>query len=187
MKRSLFALALAAALPLSAQAGEVNYSYVQAGYSSTRVEGGDFNGWGVEGSAGFNDNFYIFGGYKTGDEGSLDLNQTNVGLGWHSTGDLQWFVEGSWINNEVDYGGGFSDDDNGHALTVGLRTFFGDNFEMDAEVNYTDVGDFGDGVGLGASGIYHFNETWGAYASYDYSDRGSYEFNTWGLGVRASF
>jgi len=187
MKRALFALALAAALPLSAQAGEVNYNHVQAGYSSTGVENADFNGWSVDGSVGFKENFYIFGGYITGVETSTDLNQARVGLGWHSTGPAQWFVEGSWIRNELDYSGGFSDHDNGHDLAVGVRGFLGDSFEGMAKVNYTDVGDFGDGIGAGVTGLYHFNDTWGAYASYDYSDRGSFEFNTWGVGVRASF
>lgn len=189
LKRSLFALALAAALPMSAQAGEVSYSYIQAGYASTNLDvfDVDFDGWSLDGSYGFNDNFYAFGGYKTGDYSSVDFNQTNLGMGWHSTGTAQWFAEISWIKNEIDYGGGSNFDDNGYSVAGGVRGFMGENFEGNAKVNYVDVGDFGDGFGVGLSGIYHFGDTWGAYASYDYSNRDEVDVDTWGLGVRASF
>ena len=193
LKRSLFALALATALPMSAQAGEVSYSYIQAGYAATNVGGGDFDGWSVDGSIGFGEsNFYGFGGYTTGDESSTDFNQTHLGLGWHSTGNAQWFGELSWIKNDVDFGGGFGVDDNGYNVSGGVRGFLGDKFEGKVKIGYTDVGNFGDGFSAGVSGILHFNDTWGAYASYDYSDRSNTYFgdtsvDTWGLGVRASF
>lgn len=187
MKRTIFALALALALPVSAQAGEINYNFIQAGYASTSFDGGDFNGWNLNGSVGFADNFYAFAGYSTGDESSIDLNQTNLGLGWHSTGEAQWYAEVSWIKNEIDFGGGFSFDDSGYTVAGGVRGYLGDNFEGGIELNYSDVGDFGDGIGVGLNGTYHFNETWGAYASYDYSDRNNFDLDTWGLGVRASF
>lgn len=190
LKRTLFALALAAALPMSAQAGEVSYSYIQAGYASTHLDdlgGADFNGWSLDGSVGFGDSsFYGFGGYKTGDESSVDLNQTHLGVGWHSSGTAQWFAEVSWIKDEIDYGF-TSFDDNGFSVGGGVRGFMGDKFEGNAKLSYTDVGDFGDGFGVGLAGIFHFNDTWGAYASYDYSDRGDFNLDTWGLGVRASF
>lgn len=189
IKRSLLAFALAAALPLSAQAGEVNYNFVQAGYASTNIDtlNADFNGWNLEGSVGFSDNFYAFGGYTTGDKNSVNFNQTQLGLGWHTAGPAQWFGELSWINNEVDFGGGVNDNDNGYRVAGGVRGFLGDKFEGKASLNYTDVGNFGDGIGTSLSGVYHFNDTWGAYASYDYSDRSNTSINTWGLGVRASF
>lgn len=187
MKRTFLALALTAALPISAQAAEVNYNFVEAGYASTSVDGGDFNGWNIDGSVGFGSNFYGFAGYTTGDESSADLNQTKLGVGWHSSGNAQWFAEAAWVNNEIDYGNGFDIDDNGYTVAGGVRGFLGDHFEGNVKVNYTDVGDFGDGFGAGLTGIYHFNDTWGAYASYDYSDRSDFNFDTWGLGVRASF
>lgn len=188
MKRTLFALALAASLPISAQAREVNYNFVEAGYASSNVNtlDADFNGFNLDGSIGFNDSFYAFAGYKTGEDSGVDLNQTNIGLGWHSAGDVQWFVEGGWVNNEIDYGS-LNTDDDGFGIATGVRGFIGENFEGNAKVSYVDVGDFGDGVGANLTGIYHFNDTWGAYASYDYSDRGDFDIDTWGLGVRASF
>jgi len=186
MKRTLFALVLAAVLPMSAQAGELSYSYVQGGYTAASFIGGDFDGFGLKGSVAFNDSFYGFASYDSGEDSSVDLNQSSIGAGWHSAGDTQWFVEASFINNEIDNGGG-SFDDNGYAVAGGLRTSVSDNFELNAKINYTDVGDFGDGFGAGVGGLFSFNDTWGIYASYDYSDRNSLDLDTWGLGVRASF
>lgn len=187
MKRTLFALVLAAALPMSAQAVEQSYSYVQGGYSAAGTEGADFNGFGVKGSIAFNDSFYGFLTYDSGEDSSVDLNQTAIGAGWHSAGDTQWFVEAAYIHNEIDFGGGFNSDDSGYSVAGGVRAALSDNFELNAKVNYTDVGDFGDGFGAGVGGLFSFNETWGIYGSYDYSDRNGSDLDTWGLGARASF
>jgi len=187
MKRTLFALALAAALPMTAQADELSYSYIQGGYSSASVDGGNFDGFGVKGSVAFNDSFYGFAGYDSGSDHSVDLNQTTIGAGWHSAGDTQWFVEASYLNNEIDFGGGSNSDDNGYAVAGGVRAKVSDKFELNAKLNYTDVGDFGDGFGAGVGALFSFNDTWGIYGSYDYSDRGNFNLDTWGVGVRASF
>ena len=83
---------------------------------------------------------------------------------------------------------GSSFDDDGFALAGGVRAKVSDKFELNGKLSYTDVGDFGDGFGVGVGALLSFNDTWGAYASYDYSDRGSsVELDTWSLGVRASF
>lgn len=187
MKRTLFALALAAVLPMSAQAGELSYSYIQGGYSAVNVDGTDFNGFGLKGSVGFNDSFYGFASYDTGEENNADLNQTAIGLGWHTAGDTQWFFEAAYVNNEVDFGGGADLDDDGYSVAGGVRAKLSDKFELNGKLSYTDVGDFGDGIGAGIGALLSFNETWGAYASYDYADRSDFDVDTWGLGVRASF
>ena len=187
MKRALFALALAAALPMSAQAGELNYNFIQAGYSSVSIGGSNLNGFGLKGSVAFNDSFYGFASYDSGSKNSADLNQTFVGAGWHSAGDTQWFVEAAYVNDSLGYSGGGSFHDNGYSVAGGVRAAVSDNFELNAKVNYTDVGNFGDGFGAGVGGVFSFNETWAMYGSYDYSDRNNTSFDTWGLGVRASF
>lgn len=186
MKRTLFALALAAALPMSAQAGEISYSYIQGGYSAASVDSADFNGLGVKGSIAFNDSFYGFVSYDNGDDNNVELTQTTAGIGWHTAGDTQWFVEASYVNDKIDFSG-FNTHDDGYSVAGGIRAKLNDNFELNAKLNYTDVNDFGDGFGAGVGGLYSFNDTWGLYASYDYSDRQGSNLDTWGLGVRASF
>lgn len=186
MKRALFALALAAALPMSAQAGELSYNYIQGGYSAASVDSEDFNGYGLKGSFGFSDSFYGFASYDSGEDNGFDLSQTSVGAGWHSAGDTQWFAELSYVNNEIDFAG-VSVDDDGYAVAGGVRAKLSDKFELNGKLSYTDVNDFGDGFGVGVGGLFSFNDTWGMYGSYDYSDRSDNDLDTWGLGVRASF
>ncbi|HOZ03825.1 MAG TPA: hypothetical protein PLS60_00400 [Arenimonas sp.] len=186
MKRTLFALALAAVLPMSAQAGELSYSYVQGGYSTTSDGSIDLDGFGLKGSVAFNDSFYGFASYDSGSKNNVDLDQATIGAGWHSSGDTQWFVEASYVNDSVDYGGPSFDED-GYAVAGGVRAAVSDKVELNAKVNYTDVGTFGDGFGAGVGGLFSINDTWGIYASYDYSDRGSFDLDTWAVGVRASF
>lgn len=184
MKRSLIALVLAAALPVAAQASDLDYSYVQAGYSSTDVEGINFDGWAIKGSVAFGQSFYGVVGYENGSKSGVDLNQTHVGLGYHHglSENTDLFGEVHYVRDEV-----LGFDDNGWGVAGGVRSMLGQNFEATAKLTYADVNDFGAGWGAGVSGVYHFTKTWGAYASYDYADRDGTDLKTWGVGVRASF
>jgi len=128
MKRTLFALALAAALPMSAQASDLSYSYVELDYNQMDVDDGslDINpdGWGIKGSVSIADNWYLFGGYMEGndtiedlldtdvppdgiaDDVDVDMDQTQVGIGWrHPISDRADFNgELSYIHQTVDVG-----------------------------------------------------------------------------------
>jgi len=187
MKRSIFALALALALPLSAQAGEkqLSYSYIEGGYSSTHFASTNFNGWDLAGSLAFGENWYGTASYNSGSKSGVDITETTIGLGWrHAMSDKSDFIaELDYINDDSNVTSG----DSGYRAAVGFRGMLGDKVEGTASVNYTDVGDFGNGVGASLGLVVHLNETWGLYGSYDYSDRDSTSLNTWGLGVRASF
>lgn len=184
MKRSLIALALAAALPVAAQASDLDYSYLQAGYSSADVEGINFDGWAIKGSLAFGESFYGVAGYEKGSKSGVDLEQTRVGLGYrYGLSDrTDLFGEASYLHEKVP---GFGD--NGWGVAGGVRTMLGQNFEATAKLTYADVNDFGAGWGAGVGGVYHFTKTWGAYASYDYADRDGTDLKTWGIGLRASF
>lgn len=184
MKRSLMALALLAALPVAAQASGLDYSYLQAGYSSSRLAGVDFDGWNLKGSVAFGETFYGVAGYETGSKSGVDLDQTQVGLGYrHGVSDTtDLFGEASYVRDHVT---GFSD--NGWSVAGGVRSMVAPNVELNGKVTYTDVNNFGKGWGAGVGAVYRFNKTWGAFASYDYSDRDGTDLKTWGIGVRASF
>ena len=77
--------------------------------------------------------------------------------------------------------------DSGYRAAVGVRSRLSDKVEGRVAINYTDVGDYGNGIGADAGLVVHLNDTWGLFGSYDYSDRDSSSLNTWNLGVRASF
>ena len=63
----------------------------------------------------------------------------------------------------------------------------GENVELTGKLNYADVGDFGNGIGVNLGGVYHVNETFGITAGYDYADRGDIDLNSWNVGARVSF
>jgi Ax21 family sulfation-dependent quorum factor len=193
MKRSLMALALAAVLPLSAQASELSYNFVELDYARLNVDGAgaDFNptGFGLKGSFAFGDKFYGFGSYLRGSDDvsgtDVDLDQTQLGLGYrHAVSDSADFIgELSWIDQGVDIEGLGSDNASGGRLSAGFRGQLAKNFEGYAKANYTDGGDFsGDFSGtLGAQ--VKFNPTWGVTGEAEFGS----DADVYMLGLRASF
>ena len=188
MKRnlSLLALALAAALPFTAaNATDLKYNYIQGGYTAADFSGFDMDGYGVKGSVAFGDKFYGLASYDRVSDSGLDLSETTVGVGFHHgiNDKADFFAEASFVQDDLDLVGS----DNGYRVAGGIRGLLSDKFEGSVKATYTDVGDYGNGFGAGVSGLFHITDTWGVYASYDYADRDSTNFNTWGAGVRASF
>lgn len=181
MKRSLFALALVAILPLSAQADDkLSYSFVEADYVNVD---GDADGFGLRGSFEFGEsNFYGFGGYSQVeiDDSSFDIDQFDLGLGYaHNLSDNADLIsEVSYINADA---GGFDVD--GYRASVGVRGSFTPNFEGTIKANYVDGSDFeGDFSGtVGAQ--YKFTQTWGVVGEAEFGDGGE----AYLLGLRASF
>jgi len=189
MKLSLIALALAAALPLSAQAAdELKYNYIEADYASTHAFGTTLDGYNFKGSAAFGDNFYGTASYGQVSKNGGHFDEGTLGVGYrHAISDkANWESELSYVDDRVKGGGG-SISDNGYRIATGVRGMLGDKFEGNFNVNYTDVSNLGNGVGAGVGGMFHINDTWGITGAYDYSKRDSSNLDTWTLGVRASF
>ena len=193
MKRSLMALALAAALPVSAQAAELSYNFIELDYASMNIDGAgsdfDPDGFGLKGSFELGEKFYGFGSYLRGSEEvsgvDFDIDQTQLGLGYrHGVSDSADFIaELSWINNSVDIEGFGDADANGGRLSAGFRGAMAENFEGYAKANYTDGGDF-DGDFSGTLGAQvKFNPTWGVTGEAEFGS----DANIYMLGLRASF
>jgi hypothetical protein len=192
MKRSLIALALAAVLPLSAQAGELNYNYIQADYLNSDFVGENFDGFGIAGSVKFNDAFYGSASYRKVDNGDfdIDLDETVISLGWrHGLSDKADFLaEVGYVNVGVDAGELGDASEDGYRVGAGFRGSFNDKFEGSIKGFYTDLGGDEDGeFGARVAGLFKINPTWGIEASYETTQYGGENFDTWGLGVRASF
>lgn len=193
MKRALIALALAAALPLSAQAGELNYNYVEGGYVSSHFVGTDFDGYGLAGSVKFNDNWYGNASYRDVSKSGVSLTESNINLGWrHAMNDKADFIaEVGYINYGLDLGGGLDTNIDGYRVGAGFRGFLGEKFEGTVKAHWTHLSESGFGstndFGGGVSGTYHINDTWGITGSYDSVQIDGDSIGTWGLGVRASF
>lgn len=180
MKRTLFALAFAAALPMSAQAAERSYSYVELDYVNVDSNA---DGFGVRGSVNFGEsNFYGFGSYTNVqiDNTSIDVDGFDVGLGFHHAlnDSADMIAEVAYQEVQVL---GFNA--NGYRVSGGFRGNLAENFEGLVKLNYVDGNNLnGDFTGtLGAQ--YKFNETWGATGEIEFANGGQ----TYLVGVRASF
>src|SRR4249919_1016016 len=129
MKYSLIALALAAALPLSAHASDLNYNYVEADYASTHAFGTTLDGYQVKGSAAFNDDFFGVASYGRVSKNGGHFSEGAVGLGYrHAISDkANWDSVLSYVNDDAGGGGG-SVSDNGYRIATGLRGMVSDKF-----------------------------------------------------------
>jgi Ax21 family sulfation-dependent quorum factor len=181
MKRSLFALALLAAIPFSAQADDkLSYSYVEADYVNID---GDADGFGVRGSFEFGDSgFYGLGGWNQVevDGTNVDVDTWNLGVGYaHDLStNTDLISEVAYINTDV---AGFDVD--AYRASVGIRGSISENFEGLARANYVDGDDFDGDFSLTVGGQFKFNQTWGLVGEADFSE----DAEQYTVGVRASF
>ena len=189
MKKTLIALALACALPLSAQAKEpaegLSYTWLEADYVD--VDGG--NGWGLRGSFDFgNSGLYGFGSWSKldGDEDDFDIDVDNdvdaneFGLGWHHplADNTDLLVEAAYRNYDADV---YRID--GARASVGARSAMTDNFVGFVKANYYDKSDFDGDVSGTVGAQYKFTDMWGVTAEAEFGS----DQDAWMVGVRASF
>lgn len=212
-KQLVLALALAVA-PIASSASELSYSYIEAGYAQLNQElpdvdlgGGmvaqiddvEAGGFQVSGSVEVGPSFYLFGGYKAGNDdvtvnipgigsggADIDLAQFNAGVGYHHSlsdrADL--ITELSYIGTDADADDEDASTDADDArIAVGVRGLMTDSFEGWVKANYTD-GDAYDGEFSATVGAqFKFNPTWGIVGEAEFGDSSSQYL----LGVRASF
>lgn len=214
MKNQLVLAVALAIAPFAASAAELSYSYIEGGYAQLNQElpdvdlGGGMvaqiddikaSGFQVSGSVEMGPSFYLFGGYKLGNDdvnvdvpgigsGSvdIDLTQFNAGLGYHHglSDRTDLITELSFIRTEADADGedGSIDADDAR-IAVGVRGLMADNVEGWVKANYTD-GDAYDGEFSATVGVqFKFNQTWGLVGEAEFGDSSS-QFM---VGARASF
>ena len=192
MKRALLGLALAAILPVSAQASDVSYSYVEAGYANADWAGADFDGFSLAGSFGFNESWYGSVDYRQVRNGDVDvtLDQTNVNLGWHHalSDKADFLAEIGYARVGADLGGFGDDSADGYRAAIGFRGMLAPKFEGNIKASYTKIDDLGNGEFGGSVGaIYHFTPTWGLTGSYETTSLVDEHMDIWSVGVRATF
>ena len=196
-------LAIAAALigtaNFSAQAAEPNYTYVQASYNWAGISPDvgsdiDLNAWNLIGSLEFAEHFYGFVGYQDGSGDDWNASMWNLGLGYkmNIAENTDWFIQGKYIDESLEYKVNgvtlLDDSDSGFGFGTGVRSMVTDQIELQGAINYTMVnGIYGDGFGVGVSGIYHINDTWGLNVGYAYDWRQDFNISDINVGVRASF
>ena len=153
----------------AAQADELDYTYVEAGFGQVDIDGLDEDGDAlfVGGSYGFGTNWLVFGEYSTaefdaGAGAEVDFDQFVVGFGAHFpiaprvdfVGKLGYVDVGADVSTPF---GSASADESGYLLSGGVRSLFGQRFELEGAIEYVDIGDEDD-TGISLSGLYRFTD-----------------------------
>ena len=191
-KIMLCGLALAAA-PLLATAADsaMSYSYIEVGYNEADLDDvADGDGLAVRGSAGFAENFFVFGEYATfGFPGSVDLDQISAGLGGHLDISTRVDLVGRVGYTELDLSVPGFDSVDGYLISAGIRGQVTDSFELEAHAIHTDLGSSGgDSTGFVVGGRYFFTENFAAGAEYRTGDElGGADLDVIYVGVRYAF
>lgn len=175
-----------AVLPLAAQSAGISYTYVEAAYVETDIDGISRNadGYALRGSIGITDNVFVFAGYADQSIGNFDFETYNVGAGyaWPLTSRTHLYGKASYVKAEAS-GFGFSGDDDGFGLGIGVRHLVTDQFELEAAVSYVDLSDSGDDTALGIGARWHFTPQFSLGAEAGFAD----DAKTYGVGLRWSF
>ncbi|MCL6619139.1 diffusible signal factor-reguated Ax21 faimly protein [Thermomonas hydrothermalis] len=166
MKRQVIALALAAALPLAAQAADgITYNYVQGGYVYSDVKGPDADGWGLNGSVAVHPNFHLIAEYNNQDvkHSSAGFEQSRIGGGYNTAigKNTDFVADIAYDVTKVKHGGPKAE---GYSVETGVRSLLMPNVEGYAKVGYMDTNKTsGEAFGrLGANVM--FNQNWGLNA-----------------------
>jgi hypothetical protein len=160
-------------LSTNVHAADFSYNYVEGAYESTDLDGPDADVFRLSGSYELTPNVNVIGEYAAGDidnptgGSDLDFEETAIGLGYHTGIAPKTDVTANikYINQDID----LVEDDNGYGVGVGVRHWLMDKVEVDADIDYVDVGDNEDTrLKLGAR--YHINESFSAGVGYSTSD-----------------
>jgi opacity protein-like surface antigen len=189
--RKYAALGMIAAMALGAQAVSAqgfSYNLIEGSYVFGDVEGADFDGFGVKGSAELTPMLHAFGGLQNlSFDGGGDLDTLNLGLGVNfPMSDALDLVGG--VSFERAKVGGFGSE-SGFGLNAGVRGRAGENFELAAGLKYADIGDYGDSFTYTAGVRWYFTPNFAVGADYNKVDLGDLDAHgdSWVVSLRYDF
>ncbi len=156
-------IAVLSLFPIAGLTDGFEYTFVEGGFVSSEIDvrGTDVDGDGIEiaGSYAFNDQVHFIAGYvdQSFDSG-IDTTTISFGAGINHVLNEDWDFVGqlSYVSQDVDIGVGNADD-SGLGLMGGVRGRVRSDIEVDAGVNYIDVG--GSDTELFVSGRYYIRDT----------------------------
>lgn len=181
MKNVIFAVLLALAVPFTASAADVSYTYLEGGYNRTDLDVVAGNGGFLKGSVEFAETgVYGFGSATTAKVLGVDTTQWDAGLGYaHALPQTSLFGEVAYT--EFDVSGLAAID--GVRVGLGARTPFADSWEVLTQANWRRLDGAQDWSGV--LGVRHtFADAWSVGATVEFGEGDFYQY---GLGVRYSF
>lgn len=176
-------------LAMPAHAERPTYSYLELGYLKSDLPGGEKADGGR-----FNFNvslerwIYFTGEYNHADYDSndLQLRQTSLGFGTHSTGrEFQLFAAATYERSDV-FGGSATDE--GYAGQLGMRwEVFGSDLELGGDVKWYN---FGKALAVDrhrGTIQWRLSPTWAAVGTYQHTSYPGASVKDWTVGFRAYF
>jgi hypothetical protein len=159
----------------SAGAQGFDYSYVQLGYGTIDFDdiNVDGDGFGLSGSYAINTDWHVFAAYEdAGLDFGVDATTFGAGVGYNTemSPTIDMFARLSYQYVELDAGALGSVDDNGIGFGVGMRFAASDQFEVDAGIDYVDLGDGGDETAFSVGALYNFTDAFSAGLGGSWSD-----------------
>ncbi len=156
-------IAVLSLFPIAGLADGFEYTFVEGGFVSSEIDvgGSDVGGDGIEiaGSYAFNEQIHFIAEYvdQSFDFG-IDTTTISLGAGINRVLNEDWDFVGqlAYVSFDMDTAGG-SADDGGLGLMGGVRGRVRPNIEVDAGINYTDVG--ASDTSLFVSGRYFISDT----------------------------
>ena len=178
LKRILLSMAISLVLPLAAQAGDFDYSYLEGAYTSVSPSGhsSSLSGVTVDGSFAFDPNWHAIAGV----EHVSGENAFDVGAGWNTAlaDNVNLFIEGEFLSTDL----AANTTNTGWGANTGLRFQLAPMFELDGLVSHTDVNSHTENT-LGVRGLFSIDKYWRVFASYANNS----DFDTFMIGVRYNF
>jgi hypothetical protein len=183
MKKLLATVLVLFAVPVFA--ADLNYNYLQAGYQRFDFDGvsEEFDGYGIGGSFGIGDSWFIDASYGTVDVGTgIDFDTISAGFGYHVgiSDNVDFYGSLSWVRADVSISGLGSGSEDGYGATIGLRGMVGTSVELTGNVSYVDLGDGADDTTVGAGLLYSFTDNFAVGIFIDAND----DATAYGGGIR---
>lgn len=161
-----------AALSTPALAEDMSYSNLDLGWLSTDIDNGPtVDGFGLRGSVGIAESFFVFAEYGSQEASGADVDQYAVGFGGHLdiAENLDLVGRIGYLNAEVSQGP-FSVDEDGYLVSAGLRGQIAPGFELEGGAVYRDFGGGADETALVVGGRYFLTDNLAINAEYEHGD-----------------
>ena len=166
-----------------------SYNYIQGSYEDIEIDtpGGDVDGdgLGVAGSVEFADTWHGFVSYASADfDFSVDFDQLLIGGGYHSPINDNVDLVARLAYIQLDASAlGFSADDDGFGIAVGLRGQVAERVEAEGYIEYTDLDSSGDDTSFSGAAWYEFTDKFSLGLQLGFGD----DISSWGIAGRFFF
>jgi|APFre7841882724_1041349.scaffolds.fasta_scaffold80283_2 hypothetical protein len=165
------------------------YTYGELGYAQIDFDGfnEDADVFGADGSLAVSDRVFLIASYSQGtiDASGFDVDLTTaaVGAGMHFplNETIDFVADAAYVWAEVDADSFDAQDDDGFALSAGLRAMLTPQFELNGGGTYVDVSD--DDTALYVGAVYNFTDMFAVTGNVSVGDNAT----AYGVGARLYF